>query len=94
MLLRVAILLVALDLLTTLVAVHLCGPGVEANGFYARLIGRHGVLSFSFIYLASMGVVLALSALFDGLLIGFASVLFVVVLNNLYALWRCLSTRV
>ena len=69
MLLRVAILFVALDLLTTLVAVHLCGPGVEANGFYARLIGRYGVLPFSFFYLASMGVVLAMSTLFDCLLL-------------------------
>ena len=94
MLLRVAILLVALDLLTTLAAVHSCGPGVESNGLYARIIGRYGVLPFSFFYLASMGIVLALSTLLEGLLIGFASVLLVVVLNNLFALWRCLSTRV
>ena len=93
MLLRVAILLVALDLLTTLVAVHACGPGVESNGFYARIIGRYGVLPFSLCYLASMGIVLALSTLLDGLLIGFGSVLVVVVLNNLFSLWRCLSTR-
>jgi len=94
MLLRVAIVLVGLDLLTTLIAVHSCGPGVESNGLYARLICRFGVLPFSFFYLACMGIALALPTFLGGLLIGFASVLLLVVLNNLFALWRCLSTRV
>jgi hypothetical protein len=44
--------------------------------------------------LLRVDILLALFMLFDGLLIGFASVLLVVVSSNLYALWRCLSTRV
>lgn len=44
--------------------------------------------------LPRVDILLALFMLFDGLLVGFESVLLVVVPSNLYALWRCLSTRV
>lgn len=74
------------DLVTTLVAVRLCGPGIEANPLHRALLLRFGVKRFSLLYALLAVALLRLCALDEYLLIGLASGLALAVLNNLRVL--------
>ena len=91
--LAVAVMLILADLVTTLIGIHLAGPGAEDNRLWRQLIARWGRLAFAAAYLTVMGgIVFAASLVGDGALAGFVAVLALVALNNIYTLWR-LFTR-
>ncbi|MCU0272588.1 MAG: hypothetical protein MUE34_05080 [Acidimicrobiales bacterium] len=81
MLLTIAVVLIAVDLVTTLVGVRMAGPDIEANAIHRRLMERHGV------------VVFAVLSRFEGGLAGMVGVLVLIAANNLYGLTRLRRSR-
>jgi hypothetical protein len=89
----VAVVLVLVDLATTLIGVRMAGPDIEANGLHHRLLARHGVVAFTLVYLAGAGLMVLLLAQVDGALVGVVGVLTLVAVNNLVALVRVRRSR-
>ena len=90
----VAVMLILADLVTTLIGIRIARPDAEDNPLWRQLITRWGRLAFAAAHLTVMGgIVLAASLLGDGALAGFVAVLALVVLNNLYVLWRLRKRR-
>ena len=78
------------DLVTTLIAVRLSGPGIEANPIHRAVLRRLGVRRFSLLYAVLAAALLRLCAVDEYLLIGLGGGLALAVLNNLCVLGRLL----
>jgi 1,4-dihydroxy-2-naphthoate octaprenyltransferase len=93
MLLTIAVVLIAVDLVTTLVGVRMAGPDIEANAIHRRLMERHGVVVFAVSYLAGAAVLVLVLSRFEGGLAGMVGVLVLIAANNLYGLTRLRRSR-
>lgn len=92
MLVWIALALALADLTTTLLAVRHVGADAEANVLFRGLIASRGAAVFSLVYLAIAGTLVFLFSLADGFLIGFVAVLALILVNNVYALIRILTS--
>lgn len=93
MLLTIAIVLIAVDLVTTLIGVRIAGPDIEANEIHRRVMERHGVAGFALGYLAIMTALVLVALQFEGALAGMVGVLVLIAVNNLYGLSRLHRAR-
>lgn len=92
MLLAIAIILVLIDLFTTLLGVRMAGVDAESNGMHRAVLARGGPVVFSLVYLAGAAVLIGVAHRV-GALAGVAAVFVLVALNNVYALWRLRAAR-
>jgi len=93
MLLAIALVLIAVDLVTTLIGVRIAGSEIEANTIHRRVMERHGVAVFALGYLAVMTVLVLVAVQFEGALAGMVGVFVLIALNNLYGLTRLRRSR-
>jgi hypothetical protein len=89
----VALFLALGDLITTIVATRLLGPEIESNALYVYLIRRQGLLGFVLVYCSVISLLLYAGSRVNELLVGFVSVMAVIVVMNTIVLIRHFSTH-
>jgi hypothetical protein len=84
--------LVLADLATTVIGVRVAGADIESNTIHAGVVERFGIGAFVVFYVAAAAVLVTALA-WLGALIGLIAVMAIVVVNNLYALYRLHTHR-